>query len=88
MEKEIFINNVLNSANGIIKIIPDEALYKKIQAKLEDRKPVEVYTRWMVAASIMILFTLNILVLSKSEDDLEKNNGNVKLISIKNNQLY
>lgn len=89
MEKEIFINNVLNSANGVTKVIPNEQLYKKIQSKLEERKPVDIYSKWMVAASIIILFTLNIIVISNSnEEAVVQDESITELVSSNNNQLY
>ena len=89
MEKEIFINNVLNSANGVTKVIPKEQLYKKIQSKLEERKPVDIYSKWMVAASIIILFTLNIIVISNSnEEAVVQDESITELVSSNNNQLY
>lgn len=89
MEKEIFINNVLNSANGVTKVIPKEQLYKKIQSKLEERKPVDIYSKWMVAASIIILFTLNIIVISNSNEEAEVQDESMsELVSSNNNQLY
>lgn len=89
MEKEIFINNVLNSANGVTKVIPNEQLYKKIQSKLEERKPVDIYSKWMVAASIIILFTLNIIVISNSnEEAVVQDESMTELVSGNNNQLY
>lgn len=89
MEKEIFINNVLNSANGVTKVIPNEQLYKKIQSKLEERKPVDIYSKWMVASSIIILFTLNIIVISNSnEEAVVQDESITELVSSNNNQLY
>lgn len=89
MEKEIFIINVLNSANGATKVIPNEQLYKKIQSKLEERKPVDIYSKWMVASSIIILFTLNIIVISNSnEEAVVQDESITELVSSNNNQLY
>ena len=57
MKKDQFIEKVLNSTNGIQKVEPNEALFSKIQLRIEAEKPVSNYISWLVAASI-ILFIL------------------------------
>lgn len=88
MKKEDFIENILNSTNGITKVSPDDALLYKIQARLEDDKPAENYTKWFVAASILILVSLNIGILSSSNNKSETNNNLSELVTTTNNQLY
>ena len=55
MEKDVFINSVLNSTTGIIKVMPNNLLFDKIQARIEEEKPVANYTKWLLAATIVIL---------------------------------
>ena len=88
MKKEDFIENILNSTNGITKVTPNDALLHKIHARLEDNKPAENYTKWLVAASILILVSLNIGILSSSNNKSETNNNLSELVTTTNNQLY
>ena len=86
MQKENWIQNILNSTNGITPAVPSDDLFSKIQNKIQENK-VPSKTLWLVAASIVVLAMLNITVInSKSEKDssaayLEKTIN-------KSNQLY
>lgn len=88
MKKEDFIENILNSTNGITKVDPKDDLLSKIQAKLEDEKPAESYTKWLVAASIVLLISLNVGVLSSTNKKSSKNYELSDLVSTTDNQLY
>ncbi len=88
MKKEDFIENILNSTNGIIKINPNEDLLSKIQAKLEDEKPAESYTKWLIAASILLLVSLNVGILSNSNQKTSQNYELSDLVKTTDNQLY
>ena len=88
MKKEDFIENILNSTNGITKVNPNEDLLSKIQAKLEDEKPAEGYTKWLVAASILILVSLNIGILSNTNQKSSQNHELSDLVKTTDNQLY
>lgn len=88
MKKEDFIENILNSTNGITKVNPNEDLLSKIQAKIEDEKPAEGYTKWLVAASILILVSLNIGILANSNQQMETKSNLSELVTTTNNQLY
>ena len=88
MKKEDFIENILNSTNGITKVTPDDSLLNKIQAKLVDEKPAEGYSKWLVAASILILVSLNIGILSSNTKKDKSSNNLSELVKTTNNQLY
>ena len=88
MKKEDFIENILNSTNGITKLSPDDAILNKIQARLEDDKPADGYSKWLVAASILILISLNIRILSNTNKKTETNTNLSELVTTTNNQLY
>lgn len=88
MKKEEFIENILNCTNGITKITPNDAILNKIQARLEEEKPAESYTKWLVAASILILVSLNIGILSNSNQQMETKSNLSELVTTTNNQLY
>lgn len=88
MKKEDFIENILNSTNGITKVNPNEDLLSKIQAKLEDQKPAEGYSKWLVAASILILVSLNVGILFSNAKKEKSSNNLSELVKTTNNQLY
>ena len=87
MEKEKWIENIINSTNGITKVSPSNQLFSKIQSKIDEEKTVDGYTKWLVAASIIILLSLNTLFLVKENTTSQKNEI-TELISSVNNQLY
>jgi hypothetical protein len=87
MEKEKWIENIINSTNGITKVSPSNQLFSKIQSKIDEEKTVEGYTKWLVAASIAILISLNTLFLVKENTTSQKNEL-TELVSSVNNQLY
>lgn len=88
MEKDTFIENILNSTSEIVKAMPNDDLLNRIQAKIEEEKPATDYTKWLVAASILILVSLNIGVLSTSSKNATKSNEISQLVSTTDNQLY
>lgn len=87
METEKWINKVLKSTDGMIKITPDNALFFKIQNKINNTK---LSSRWILlaAASFVILIMLNVkFVFDKSN----KNESQIEILSstiVKSNQLY
>ena len=86
MNKDQFIENILNSTNGIQKVEPSDALFDKIQLRIEAEKPVNNYVTWLVAASVVVLVTLNVGILLKTNDTSK--NELSSLVSTTNNQLY
>lgn len=87
MEKENWINEILNSTKGIMKVAPDEELFSKIQNRIQNN--VSTQTLWLAAASIAILLALNISAIggskSKKEDTMEVA---LSYSLNKSNQLY
>ena len=63
MEKEDWIENIMNSTTGIIKVVPNDDLFLKIENKITNQNKVSAKTVWLVAASIAILLMLNITVI-------------------------
>ena len=88
MNKDQFIENILNSTNGIQKVEPSDALFDKIQLRIEAEKPVNNYVTWLVAASAVVLVTLNVGVLLNSSSNSTSSNELSSLVSTTNNQLY
>ncbi len=64
MEKEKWIENILNSTNGISKVSPNDELFSKIQQRVQQRDVVSAKALWLVAASIAALILLNISVVN------------------------
>jgi hypothetical protein len=87
MEQENFINEILNSTNGMTKIVPNDLLFSKIENAIKNQNNVPTKWIWVAAASFAILFSLNsILVFSKKDS---KNPTETIATSIyKSNQLY
>lgn len=88
MEQEKWINSVLNSTDGITKIIPDDLLFSKIENKIKEQNVVSNQWIWVAAASFAILFSLNFKVLFSES---KKSNTEVEMLAssiYKSNQLY
>ena len=87
MEKEHWINEVLESTNGIKLVLPDAQLFDKIQQRIQTQN---IPMRWilMAAATLLLLVSLNIkLVFSKTKH--EKTATEVMANQLSNsNQLY
>jgi uncharacterized membrane protein YvbJ len=88
MEKENWIQNVLNSTNGISSVEPADDLFSKIQHRIHNEK-VPSKTIWLVAASIAVLVMLNITAItSKSNSKKEATTAYLEMTVNKSNQLY
>jgi hypothetical protein len=87
MEKDKWIENIVNSTDGIMKVSPNEELFSKIQSKIHEQKPAESYTKWLVAASIVVLLSLNTMFLLKENLSSQKTEI-TQLVNSVNNQLY
>ena len=64
MEKENWINEILSSTDHIIKVLPSDGLYAKIQSQIQQQKTVETKWVWLAAASMLLLVSLNIKMVS------------------------
>ena len=87
METENWINEILNSTNGITQVKPSENLFQKIELKVQQNR-FSNKTLWLVAASIVVLVTINISLLickNKSED---ASTNTLATTLNKSNQLY
>ncbi len=88
MEKESFINEILNSTNGMTNVIPNVNLFSNIQNSIN--KQNKVSTKWVLfaAASILILVSLNsILIFSYSNNKINDSELLANTVVI-DNQLY
>jgi hypothetical protein len=89
MEREQWIQNVVNSTNGMTAIPPSDDLLSKIRLKIKKQQSVSPKTVWLVAASIALLVTLNFTLLN-SKSKARENTATVYLENTlnKSNQLY
>ena len=88
MNKDQFIEKILNSTNGIQQVEPNDALFLKIQNRIQAEKPVDNYVTWLIAASVLILVTLNAGIVSSNSTNNSVKNEVSSLVSKTNNQLY
>lgn len=87
MEKEKFITEILNSVDTSVKAIPNEVLFQKIEQRIQERF-VSGKTLWLVAASIAVLVSINILILEGKHSISKNEMASFEYSINKNNQLY
>jgi hypothetical protein len=88
MNHEIWINDILNSTDGMIKVVPNDLLFSKIQHAIKVENNISNKWIWAAAAAFLLLFSLNSLILF-SKNHKKINQTELVLITIsKNNQLY
>jgi hypothetical protein len=63
MESNKWINDILNSSNGITKVTPNPLLFTKIQNKISVENTISSRWIWIAAASFTILVSLNVKML-------------------------
>lgn len=86
MEKETWIEEVLESAGNIKPAIPDAQLFNQILERIEEKVPMRWV--WMAAASLLLLVALNVkLVYFKSKKEKSATEIMAGQLS-KSNQLY
>ena len=88
MEQENWINEILESTNGIISASQDAKLFSEIQNRIESKKTIKPQWVWVAAASIILLVALNVkFIFSKTSNEERATELIVSSIS-KSNQLY
>ena len=89
MERNNWIENILDSTNGITLVTPSADLFSKIQQRIQQDKKVSSKTLWLVAASITVLAMLNFSVLAcKSKEKISSTTAYLEMTVNKSNQLY
>ena len=89
MEKENWIENILNSTNGIMQVTPSENMFSNIQQKINKQNKLSDKTVWLVAASIAVLVLLNFTVLlTKTKENKTKTTVYFENTINQSNQLY
>ncbi|MEZ7514213.1 hypothetical protein [Flavobacterium frigidarium] len=76
MEKENWINEILSSTDQIVKVLPSDGLYAKIQSQIQQQKTIETKWVWLAAASMLLLASLNIKMVSNELKSEKKNREN------------
>lgn len=88
MEKEHWIQTVMNSTNGISAVMPSDDLLANIQLKIKQQEKVAPTTVWWIAASITVLVTLNVALLQKAKTRDNSTNSYLEHTLNQSNQLY
>lgn len=88
METENWINEILQSTEGMQPAVPNDALFSKITKRIQEENTIAPQWIWLAAASIAILVSINVkLVFFKSQK--EKSATELYAASLtKSNQLY
>lgn len=87
MEKENWIEAIINSTNGMSKVVPDEMLLFKIEQKIKLQKTIPNQWIFGTVAALVILFAINFEVLfsnTKKSTDVEMVASSIS----KDNQFY
>lgn len=87
MEREDFINNVLNSVDEIAKVSPDDIVLKRIEQQINETT-ISKRTLWLAAASIVVLISFNVILLTGKFNTNQSEMASLELSINKNNQLY
>lgn len=88
MEKDQWIQTVMNSTNGISAVTPSDDLLSKIQLKIKQQEKVAPTTVWWIAASIAVLLTLNVALLQKAKTRDNSTSSYLEHTLNQSNQLY
>lgn len=88
MKKDDFIKSILESSNSIKKVEPNIALWNKIETKIyEAENTISNINFWQIAASIVLLISVNAYFLF-NQNSIDNKNTAQQLVKITNNQLY
>ena len=88
MEANNWTNDILNSSNGITKVIPDALLFLKIQNRINIQNTVSSQWIWIAAASFTILVSLNIKMLLSNTTKTSAPTETIVSSVSNSNQLY
>lgn len=88
MEKDKWIEEVMNSADGTSLVKPDARLFAKIQSRIQEHEIVSPQWIWLAAASLALLCLLNARILFGKTRHQKANIENVAANLSTSNQLY
>ena len=88
MEANNWINDILNSSNGITKVTPDALLFSKIQNIISIQNTFSRRWIWIAAASFTILVSLNVKMLFSNITNTKAPTETIVSSFSNSNQLY
>jgi hypothetical protein len=88
MEQENWINEILDSTNGMTSVMPDAKLFSKIQDRIQMQKTVNPQWVCLAAASIILLVALNVKFIFFETSNEERATELIVSSISKSNQLY
>ena len=88
MERNNWIENIINSTDGITQVIPKDDLFSKIQQRIQLESSVSSKTLWLAAASIAALVLLNISVINSKTKTKDSTTAYLESTVNQSNQLY
>lgn len=89
MERENWINEIIATTNQIEKVEPRDALFAKIENQLKKQQTVNTRFLWLIAASILVLVSLNIKVIFTEIQTVKQSQTTALAASITDsNQFY
>lgn len=88
MEKEKWIQQVLNSTNGMTAVTPNDDVLIKIKQKINQQPTVQTGIVWLVVASVTILVTANFILINQYKQNINPKEIYIESIVNNNNQLY
>ena len=88
METENWVNEILNSINGMTKVIPDEKLFSKINNRINEEKTFSNRWVWIAAASFALLISLNVKMVFAKTSNAKVQTQALAENMTKTNQLY
>jgi len=89
MEKENWINGILNSTDGMQKPVPNAGLFSQIENRIREAGFVSPKTVWLAAASILILVVVNVAIVKKTaRSEQAKPTTSIAASFNPSNQLY
>ncbi len=89
MEKENWINEIIATTNQIAKVEPRDNLFAAIDKKIKKQKKVDSRVLWLVAASILVLVSLNIkVILSEIQSENQVQSSVLAATLTDSNQFY
>jgi len=88
MEKEHWIQTVFNSTSGMTPVMPGDDLLANIQLKIKQKERVAPTTIWWIAASMVVLLTINVTLLHKVKTRDNSTSSYLEHTLNQSNQLY
>jgi hypothetical protein len=88
MEQDKWIENVMNSANDILKMEPNDLLFFKIEKQIQLNNRESRNSLWFVAASVALFLSLSCILFQLISFTSKENVSSFDEQFSINNQLY